>query len=64
MSGMRDSVASSSHLEASVWTARTNYAWDMRLLFKRRITNLYVSVSGLKSYVETNYSGFRKILKK
>ena len=48
----------------SIWTAKTNYAWDTRLLFKRRITNLYVSLSALKSYVDTNYSGFRKILKK
>ncbi|KAF8416475.1 SPX domain-containing protein [Boletus edulis BED1] len=30
----------------------------------RRITNLYVSFSSLKSYVEVNHSGFRKILKK
>lgn len=59
---MRDSITS---LPAqSVWTARTNYAWDIRLMFKRRITNLYVSFCSLKSYVEVNYSGFRKILKK
>lgn len=59
---MRDSITSLP--TESVWTARTNYAWDIRLLFKRRITNLYVSFSCLKSYVEVNYSGFRKILKK
>ncbi|KAN0092523.1 SPX domain containing protein [Tylopilus felleus] len=59
---MRESIASLP--TESVWTARTNYAWDIRLLFKRRITDLYVSFSSLKSYVEVNYSGFRKILKK
>lgn len=59
---MRDSI--SSHPTESVWTAKTNYAWDIRLLFKRRITDLYVSFSSLKSYVEVNHSGFRKILKK
>ncbi|KAF8442031.1 SPX domain-containing protein [Boletus edulis BED1] len=59
---MRDSITSLP--TESVWTAKTNYAWDIRLLFKRRITNLYVSFSCLKSYVEVNHSGFRKILKK
>ena len=48
----------------TVWTARNNYAWDMQLLFKRKITNLYVTATSLKSYIELNYSGFRKILKK
>ncbi|TDL25556.1 SPX-domain-containing protein [Rickenella mellea] len=48
----------------TIWTARTNYAIDTRILFKRRITNLYISLTSLKSYVELNYSGFRKILKK
>ncbi|KAI0064930.1 SPX-domain-containing protein [Artomyces pyxidatus] len=48
----------------TIWTSRSNYAMDTQLLFKRRITNLYVQVSALRSYVELNYSGFRKILKK
>jgi hypothetical protein len=48
----------------TIWTAKTNYAWDTRLLFKRRITNLYISLTSLRSYVEINYSGFRKVLKK
>lgn len=59
---LRDSVSSSIH--DTVWTAQTDYAYDTRLLFKRKITNLYVSLSSLKSYVEVNQSGFRKILKK
>lgn len=48
----------------TVWTAKNNYARDTQLLFKRRITKLYVSTILLRSYVELNYSGFRKILKK
>lgn len=59
-----NSLTQSAQLPESVWTSDTDYAWDVRLLFKRRITNLYVSASSLKSYVELNYSGFRKILKK
>jgi phosphate transporter len=59
---MRDSI-SSSHDE-NIWTARTDFAWDTRILFKRRITALYIQLTSLKSYVEINYSGFRKILKK
>jgi phosphate transporter len=61
---LRDSVSSSVILPDTVWTSNSDYAWDIRLLFRRRITTLYVSVSSLKSYVELNYSGFRKILKK
>lgn len=48
----------------TVWTARNNYAMDIQLLFKRRITNLYLSLISLRSYVELNLTGFRKILKK
>ncbi|KIJ51071.1 hypothetical protein M422DRAFT_204101 [Sphaerobolus stellatus SS14] len=48
----------------SVWTAKTNYAYDTRALFKRRITTLFINLASLRSYVELNYTGFRKILKK
>ncbi len=48
----------------TVWTAQNNYAWDIQLLFKRKITNIFVLATSLKSYIELNYSGFRKILKK
>ncbi|KAI0319073.1 SPX domain-containing protein [Amylostereum chailletii] len=54
----------SSVVEETIWNSKSNYAMDTQLLFKRRITNLYVQLSALKSYVELNYSGFRKILKK
>ncbi|KAJ6489019.1 SPX domain-containing protein [Mycena sanguinolenta] len=61
---MRSSVTSSVFDPQNVWTSKSDYAYDTRLLFKRRITTLYISVTSLKSYVEVNYSGFRKILKK
>ena len=68
---MKDSWTSSMHEQgvssssnATIWTAKTDYAYDTRMLFKRKITTLWVGVSSLKSYVEINHSGFRKILKK
>lgn len=68
---LRSSIASlgSPHSPApgsgeTIWTSKKNFATDTQLLFKRRITNLYVQVSALRSYVELNYSGFRKVLKK
>lgn len=51
-------------LPETVWTAKNNYAMDVQLLFKRRITNLYLSATSLRSYIELNLTGFRKILKK
>ncbi|KAG8969106.1 low-affinity phosphate transporter [Tulasnella sp. 419] len=48
----------------TIWTSKSDYATDTRMIFKRRITTLYISATSLKSYVELNYSGFRKILKK
>lgn len=48
----------------TVWNAKNNYAMDIQLLFKRRITNVYLSLVSLRSYVELNLTGFRKILKK
>ncbi|KAG6820158.1 hypothetical protein H0H93_004595 [Arthromyces matolae] len=50
--------------DATIWNSKSDYAYDIRLTFKRRITRAYVAVANLKSYVEVNYSGFRKILKK
>jgi hypothetical protein len=60
---MMNSV-SSSMMPDSIWTAKSNYAYDTRLLYKRKITELFIAFSSLRSYVEVNYSGFRKILKK
>ena len=62
---MKDSVTSNNFpVPDTIWTAKSNYAWDVQLLFKRRITNLYLTATSLRAYVELNYSGFRKILKK
>ncbi|KAF5379679.1 hypothetical protein D9615_005804 [Tricholomella constricta] len=62
---LKDSFTSAAIPESdTIWTSKSNYAYDTRLLFKRKITTLYVAVSNLKSYVEVNQAGFRKILKK
>ncbi|OSC96955.1 Sodium/sulfate symporter [Trametes coccinea BRFM310] len=58
------STSSTSGQPESVWTAKNNYAQDTQLLFKRKITRTYVFATSLRSYVELNYAGFRKILKK
>ena len=61
---LRESFSSTHDLDHTVWSARSDYAYDMRLLFKRRIRDLYTAFTNLRSYVEVNYSGFRKIIKK
>jgi len=65
---LRDSVTSATSVpsatENTIWTSQSDYAYDTRLLYKRRITTLYISITNLKSYIEINYSGFRKIIKK
>jgi hypothetical protein len=61
---LRSLVPTSLQHSGSVWTARSNYARDTRILFRRRITTLYLSLTSLNSYVELNYAGFSKILKK
>src|SRR5260370_3102147 len=52
------------HLPTSIWNSRSNYARDVRMVYKRRITTLYLTATSLRSYVELNWTGFRKILKK
>lgn len=61
---LSSSVSSQQGQHDSIWTSKSNYAYDTRVLFKRRITNLHNMLTSLKAYVELNYSGFRKILKK
>ncbi|KAG6877951.1 hypothetical protein C0993_001569 [Termitomyces sp. T159_Od127] len=64
---LRDSIISNAPSVPeiqTIWNSKSDYAYDIRLLFKRKITTSYVAVANLKSYVEVNYSGFRKILKK
>ena len=63
LTNLKDSITSPVH-EPTIWTSPSDYAYDVRLLYKRRITNLYISFTNLRSYVEINYSGFRKIIKK
>lgn len=48
----------------SIWTADNDYAIDMRITFKKRITDLFVAMSELKQFVQLNETGMRKILKK
>jgi phosphate transporter len=48
----------------TVWNARSDYALDTRMLFKRQITTIYILATNLRSYVELNQTGFRKVLKK
>ncbi|KAK7691193.1 hypothetical protein QCA50_006296 [Cerrena zonata] len=57
----KDTATSNFPAPETIWNAKSNYAWDVQLLFKRRITNLYLTASSLRAYVELNYSGFRKI---
>lgn len=58
------SINSSFGPETTIWTSKSNYAYDTRILFKRRIATLYNKLTSLRAYAELNYSGFRKILKK
>ena len=58
------STSSSIIAPETIWTSKSNYAYDTRVLFKRRITTLYNKLTSLRAYAELNYSGFRKILKK
>lgn len=48
----------------SIWTADNDYAIDMRITFKKRITDIFVAMSELKQFVQLNETGMRKILKK
>jgi len=58
------SPSQSSVPPASIWNSRSNYARDIRMVYKRRITTLYLNAASLRSFVELNWTGFRKILKK
>lgn len=61
---LRGSWTSAAFSESNIWTSRTDYAYDVRILFKRRITHLYISFTNLRNYIDLNHSGFRKIIKK
>ncbi|CAO1636672.1 unnamed protein product [Parajaminaea phylloscopi] len=51
-------------LSMSIWTAENDYAVDLRITYKRRITDLFVAFSELKQFVQLNETGIKKILKK
>ncbi|KAG9127238.1 low-affinity phosphate transporter [Ceratobasidium sp. 392] len=61
---VKPNPSASTVVGGSIWQLRTPAATDIQMLFKRRITTLYISLTSLKSYIELNYTGFRKILKK
>lgn len=58
------SRSQTSILPTSIWNSRSNHARDIRMVYKRRITTLYLHGISLRSFVELNWTGFRKILKK
>lgn len=65
LTNLRDSIATSPSVpDPTIWTSQSDYAYDIRLLYKRRITNIYITFTNLRSYIEINYAGFRKIIKK
>jgi phosphate transporter len=58
------SPSQSSVLPTSIWNSRSSHARDIRMVYKRRITTYYLHDISLRSFVELNWTGFRKILKK
>lgn len=49
---------------SGIWGDQHEYAIDARIRFKRRIIDLYVHLSELKSFINLNQTGFVKALKK
>lgn len=47
-----------------VWAANSDWAIDNKIMYKRRITAVFTSLSELKQFVDLNYTGLSKILKK
>lgn len=66
--GIAESEAGASSIlenkSQSVWTAENDWAIDMRITYKKRITDLFVEMSELKQFVQLNETGMKKILKK
>ncbi|GAA6054153.1 hypothetical protein NBRC10513_006151 [Rhodotorula toruloides] len=46
------------------WDGLSDWAIDTRIMFKRRLASLFTSLSELKQFVDLNYTGFRKVIKK
>ncbi|KDE06348.1 hypothetical protein MVLG_03258 [Microbotryum lychnidis-dioicae p1A1 Lamole] len=47
-----------------VFGGASDWAIDTRIMYKRRIAALFTSLSELKQYVDLNYTGLSKVLKK
>ncbi|KAM0536785.1 hypothetical protein ACHAP6_002344 [Verticillium nonalfalfae] len=56
-SGRRQSLAMDDYAERT-------FAFSSGIMLKKRITSLYVQLCELKSYIQLNKTGFRKVLKK
>ncbi|KAI5476711.1 phosphate transporter [Pseudohyphozyma bogoriensis] len=50
--------------EDGVWGGTSDWAIDTRIMYKRRITAVFTALSELKQYVNLNYTGLSKVLKK
>ncbi|GAA6050403.1 hypothetical protein JCM3770_004020 [Rhodotorula araucariae] len=48
----------------AVWEGLSDWAIDTRIMYKRRLAGLFTSLSELKQYVDLNYTGLSKVLKK
>ncbi|GAA6036484.1 hypothetical protein JCM8097_003529 [Rhodosporidiobolus ruineniae] len=46
------------------WDGLSDWAIDTRIMYKRRLAALFTSLSELKQYVDLNYTGLSKVLKK
>ncbi|GJN93376.1 hypothetical protein Rhopal_006430-T1 [Rhodotorula paludigena] len=49
---------------AGVWDGLSDWAIDTRIMYKRRLAGLFTSLSELKQFVDLNYTGLSKVLKK
>ncbi|GAA6022391.1 hypothetical protein JCM10207_004751 [Rhodosporidiobolus poonsookiae] len=47
-----------------VWDGLSDWAIDTRIMYKRRLAGLFTSLSELKQFVDLNYTGLSKVLKK
>ncbi|TNY22839.1 SPX domain-containing protein [Rhodotorula diobovata] len=48
----------------AVWEGLSDWAIDTRIMYKRRLAGLFTTLSELKQYVDLNYTGLSKVLKK
>ncbi|GAA5910816.1 hypothetical protein JCM6882_003435 [Rhodosporidiobolus microsporus] len=47
-----------------VWDGLSDWAVDQRIMYKRRLAGVFTSLSELKQFVDLNYTGLSKVLKK